>query len=276
MSEAPTLYELRHGAAWITLNAPERRNALNDALIASLSDHVRRALADDGARCIVLTGAGKAFCAGADLKGVAATAPEEPSPFVRLLTDLLHAPKPVIAAVNGVAFAGGLGLVAAADIAIAVETVTFSFSEVRIGVIPAIIGVVCVPRIGAARAMQLFLTGETFDAAAAAAYGLIHRTAPVGGLEAAVQADVDMIGRGGPRALAEAKALVRRLAAQDLETAFAWTQARSFALFASEEGQEGMAAFREKRSPRWVSGGGGNEAGRPLAPPPRPSSVDGD
>ena len=220
--------------------------------MASLARNLDRAIADSQARCIVLTGAGKAFCAGADLKGGQTTYDDGPSPFVSVLTSILNSPKPVIAAINGAAFAGGLGLVAAADIAISIDTVKFSFSEVRIGVVPAIISVVCVPRIGAHNAMRLFLTGETFDAHQAQGYGLIHATAPADLHIGAVQAQVDMIRRGGPNAIMEAKKLVRRVGSGDLTEMFAWAQAKSQELFASPEATEGIAAFREKRAPTWT------------------------
>ncbi|MGE0046927.1 MAG: enoyl-CoA hydratase-related protein [Hyphomonadaceae bacterium] len=253
MSEA-VLYEVRGGAAWITLNQPDNRNALSEALLEGLKRDLGRALADPVARSIVITGAGKAFCAGADLKGarpgVARTA--GPSPFVEILSAIWDAPKPVIAAINGPAFAGGLGLVAACDIVVAAESARFSFSEVRIGVIPAVISVVCVPKLGAHQAMRLFLTGETFSAADAVRYGLVHRTAPDAALRAEVEKEIDAIRKGGPQAVAESKRLVRRVAGQALEEAFAWTQTKSAEMFASDEAKEGMAAFREKRTPRWI------------------------
>jgi len=253
MSEPKTLYEVRDGAAWITLNSPEARNALSEALVTSLHGDLQRALADDAARCIVLTGAGPAFCAGADLK--AARSPDAPPPPVSLadvLSLIWHAPKPVISAINGAAFAGGLVLVAASDIASAVETVKFSFSEVRIGVIPAVISVVCLPKLGAHNGMRLFLTGEVFSAEEAVRYGLIHRTAPAERLRDLVQQEVEAIRRGGPIAVAEAKRLVRRVCALDVEGGFAWTSVKIAEMFASAEAAEGMAAFREKRAPRWV------------------------
>jgi methylglutaconyl-CoA hydratase len=255
MADPRTDYQRRGGAAWITLNSPENRNALSDDLVESLRGHVEKALADAAVRCIVLTGAGSAFCAGADLKAarLVRPAPPGPSPFVQLLLSLCQSPKPVIAAVNGAAFAGGLGLVAAADIAIASDTVKFSFSEVRIGVIPAIISVVCVPRLGASNSGRLFMTGETFDAQDAVRYGLIHLAVPSQALEATVTEQVEMITRNGPIAVAEAKQLVRQISGEPLDAAFAWTQAKSAAMFASAEAQEGMAAFREKRSPAWVA-----------------------
>ena len=131
------------------------------------------------------------------------------------------------------------------------DTVKFSFSEVRIGVIPAVIAVVCLPKIGANNGLRLFLTGETFDADEAVRYGLIHETAPASQLQAAVERQVDMIARGAPTAVAEVKRLVRRIAGRPLEEDFAWAQAKSAAMFASEDAAEGKAAFREKRPPAW-------------------------
>ena len=253
MTPASTLYENRGDAAWITLNAPDSRNALSERLTASLLVHLERALDDETARCIVLTGAGSAFCAGADLKAARTSGAESsgPNAFVSILTTIWNSPKPVIAAVNGPAFAGGLGLVAAADIAICVDPVKFSFSEVRIGVIPAIISVVCLPKIGAHHGMRLFLTGETFGAGQAVQYGLVHEAVSELFLEEAVFRQVEMISRGGPIAVGEAKKLVRRITSPALDDNFAWTQEKSAALFASPEAAEGMAAFREKRAPVW-------------------------
>jgi methylglutaconyl-CoA hydratase len=204
-------------------------------------------------RAIVLTGNGPTFCAGADLKsggGVAAQGSGR-NPFVEILRLIWEGPKPVIAAVNGHAFGGGLGLVAAADIAIAVDTAKFAFSEVRIGVIPAMISVVVLPKLGVHHGMRLFLTGETFDAAAARGYGLVHAVVPAADLAAAVQADVDAIAQGGPNAVREAKQLVRTIPRLPVDDAFALAQAKIAALFASDEAAEGMSAFAGKRKPRW-------------------------
>ncbi|MCH1597424.1 MAG: enoyl-CoA hydratase/isomerase family protein, partial [Pseudomonadales bacterium] len=141
-----TLYEIRHGAAWITLNRPENRNALSAILVTELYDHLMASNANDDVRCIVITGNGPAFCAGADLKsppGQLSEGTDRAVPYHEVLTAMLESPKPVIAAVNGAAFAGGLGLVGASDIVVTRTDVQMSFSEVRIGVIPAIISVVC-------------------------------------------------------------------------------------------------------------------------------------
>ena len=246
-------YERRGPAAWITLAAPENRNALTAPMLAALTAHVRAALDDDAVRALVLTGDGPAFCAGADLKSAGgAAASGTGNPFVALLRMLWEGPKPVVAAVNGVAFGGGVGLVAAADIAIAVDSAAFAFSEVRIGVIPAMISVVVLPKIGVHHGMRLFLTGETFGAAAARDYGLIHAVVPAAELTSAVQAEIDAIALGGPNAVREAKRLVRTVPHLSMDDAFAHTQEKIAALFSSPEAAEGMMAFAAKRKPSWA------------------------
>jgi len=252
---AGTRYELRQGAAWITLDRPESRNALSDELVCELAAHLGAAMRDDAVRAVVLTGSGKAFCAGADLKnrGGGAVAAAGRSPFVAILESIWDGPKPVIAAVNGHAFGGGVGLVAACDIAIAVDTALFSFSEVRIGVIPAMISVVVLPKLGANRTMQLFLTGERFDAHRAAAYGLVHEVVAAGQLKDAVDAAVGAICQGGPVAIREAKRLVRTIPTLSTAEAFAFAERKAAEIFASAEAAEGMAAFAAKRKPSWCA-----------------------
>ena len=252
-----TLYEVRGVAAWITLNRPEKRNALSGVLVREVFEHLRRANAEARARCIVLTGAGRAFCSGMDLRSPPGhSAPgERPVPFDALLRAIRESAKPVIAAVNGPAFAGGLGLVGASDIVVSSQGAVFSFSEVRLGLVPAVISVVCMPKIGPHHAMRLFLTGERFDAEAALRYGLVHRTVPADDLEAALGEEIAAIALGGPQALAECKRLVREGSAgarqEDFERMAQWSER----MFRSEEGREGMAAFLEKRKPRWVDDG---------------------
>jgi methylglutaconyl-CoA hydratase len=244
-------------AAWITLDSPENRNALSADLVRELGVHLRNASDDPAVRAIVLTGAGSAFCAGADLKNRGDMGDGGGgNPFVDILRLMRDGPKPVIAAINGAAFGGGLGLVAASDIAVAVAGAKFSFSEVRLGLIPAMISVVVLPKLGEHQTMRLFLTGERFDAERALDYGLLHRVAPEDGLAAAVQEEVDAIAKGGPIAIAEAKRLVRHVARVPEDEAFRYAEAKIAALFASAEAAEGMAAFVGKRPPRWVAGDG--------------------
>ena len=256
-SEALTKYELRGAAAWITLDSPANRNALSSALVGELAAHLDAALRDDGARCIVLTGAGSAFCAGADLAergaGLGGTAGGE-SPFVGILKTLWNGPKPVIAAVNGHAFGGGIGLIAACDIAIAARTAKFGFSEVRVGVVPATISVLVIPKLGVHQSMRLFLTGERFDAQRALEYGLLHRVVVPDALGRAAQEEVDAIALGGPNAVREAKRLVREVAQLPTDEAFRRAETLIGELFASPEAAEGAAAFLEKRPPGWAPG----------------------
>jgi methylglutaconyl-CoA hydratase len=252
---ANTIYERRGRAAWITLDAPQSRNALSAALIAELDAHLATAIADDAVRVIVLTGNGPAFCAGADLKGGGgAVAPGggQRNPFVGILEHIWEGPKPVIAAVNGHAFGGGVGLVAAADIAVAADTAKFAFSEVRVGVIPAMISVVVLPKLGVHHGMRLFLTGETFDAAKALGYGLLHRVVPAAELAAAVEREIDAIALGGPNAVREAKQLVRTIPRLSMADGFSYAQEKIAGLFASAEAAEGMTAFAARRKPSWA------------------------
>ena len=253
-----TLYEIKNGAAWITLNRPQNRNALSAMLVSELYDHLLAANEDPAARAIVLTGTDPAFCAGADLKSPPGASIEgrRAVPYPQVLTTIMESPKPVIAAVNGAAFAGGLGLVGAADIAIAAAEVQFSFSEVRIGVIPAVISVVCIPKLGTHHAMRLFVTGARFTGAEAVAMGFVHRAVPRAELEQAVEEELDMIRRGGPNAVVECKKLVRRVPQLATEEAFKETAEWSGRMFRSDEGAEGMAAFREKRDAAWIDNDG--------------------
>jgi methylglutaconyl-CoA hydratase len=249
----PVLYEVRGDAAWITLNQPERRNALGADLVDRLGTRLATALADPEVRTVVLTGAGAAFCAGADLKsgGLAAGEGEE-HPFVTVLKTIWRSPKPVIGRINGHAFGGGLGLTAACDLTIAADGATFAFSEVRVGVVPAIISVLCIPKLGIQNAMWLFLTGERISAGRAVEVGLVHRAVPAAELDRAVEEVAGLVRLGGPNAVREAKQLVRRVPTLALDEAFRATTATSLALFASAEAAEGMQAFVEKRKPRWA------------------------
>ena len=250
-----TEFEITDGAAWIRLNRPEARNALSAVLVNEVYQHLQAANDNLDVRCIVITGKGPAFCAGADLKnppGQVVDGQSRAIAYPDVLSSIMDSPKPVIAAINGAAFAGGLGLVGAADIVVTVEDVQFSFSEVRIGVIPAVISVVCLPKLGTHHGMKLFLTGERFTGAQAVEMGFAHRAVPASDLADTVQEEIDAINLGGPIAVQEAKKLVRRVSQLSIEEGFAETGPWSRSLFESEEGQEGMAAFREKRRPDWV------------------------
>ena len=247
------------GVGTITLDSPANRNALSRQLVADLDRHLTAALADPTVRVVVLTGSGTVFCSGADLKE--RRTPEPPPPpgrpygVVPVLTAMWEAPKPIVGRINGAARAGGLGLVAACDIAVAAESATFGLSEVRIGVIPATIAVVLVPKIGEARALELCLTGDVFDGRAAAAYGLLNAAAPDGALDEVVGRYVASLLKGAPTALAGTKRCVRDVPKLSMAAAFEEMGQRSARSFASEDAREGMAAFAEKRAPRWAAGG---------------------
>ena len=269
---SPCMSELVHlgveaGRATITLDSPSNRNALSAPLRRELREHLDAALADDAVRVVVLTHAGPVFCSGMDLRESrgAGAGDQGVQEFPGILTTLWHSPKPVIARIAGPARAGGVGLVAACDIAIGARAggsdspaapggATFAFTEVRIGVVPAVISVPVVPRLLPRAAEELMLTGETFDADRAAAVGLLNRAVDPGDLDAEVTRYTDMLARGGPRALAATKAMLRRTPAPDMAADFDAMLRLSAEFFASEEGQEGMAAFAEKRSPTWVPG----------------------
>ena len=256
-AETVTRYERRGRAAWITLDSPGNRNALSAPLVQELGRHLAAAIDDPAVRAVVLTGSGPAFCAGADLRNRGdAVAPGSGvrNPFVDILMRMWEAPKPVIVAVNGHAFGGGIGLVAAGDIAIAADSAAFAFSEVRVGVIPAMISVVVLPKLGVNRTMRLFLTGQRFTAAQAFEYGLLHRVVAPGELAAAVEEEIDAVCLGGPIAVAEAKRLVRTVARLPMDQAFAYAEQKIAELFASEEAAEGMGAFLGKRKPKWAEG----------------------
>jgi methylglutaconyl-CoA hydratase len=236
------------------LNSPGTRNALSAALVTGLNGHLREALSRDDVRSIVLTGEGPAFCAGADLKnrGLAGDASAGNS-LADVLGLMRHCDKPVLVAMNGAAFGGGIGLVAAADIAIGVQGAKMSFSEVRVGAVPAVISVVVLPKLGEHLAMRLYLTGARFTAEDAVRYGLLHQAVPASDLEAAIQAELDAIHRGGPNALRETKRLVREVPRLSERDAFRYATQKSIEMFSSDEAAEGMAAFAEKRPPRWVA-----------------------
>jgi methylglutaconyl-CoA hydratase len=234
------------GVATITLDSPRNRNALSARLCAELLAHLDAAA---GARVVVLTHTGPVFCSGMDLRE-ARTAPGA-GELPRVLEAILSAPAPVVARLAGPARAGGIGLLAACDLAVAADTATFAFSEVRVGVVPAVLAVTVLPRIPAAAARELFLTGETFDAARARAIGLLTAAVPADRLDAEVTRYVDLLRRGAPGALAATKALLGRPPDPDRAAAFAAMGELSARHFASAEAREGIAAFTEKRPPAW-------------------------
>ena len=244
--------EMTHGVATLTLDSPANRNALSRAMRAQLRVELADALADDAVRVVVLDHTGRVFCSGMDLAEAAGGAAEDQGvhEFPDLLETIWHSPKPVLAAVRGPARAGGVGLLAACDVVVAGTSATFGFAEVRIGVVPAVISAVCLPRMLPNVAHRLMLTGEVFDAATAAAGGLVDLVVDDEQVDAAVAGQVAALAAGAPLALAETKRLLR--SGSDLAGRFPALLELSARFFAGEEGQEGIAAFREKRPARWV------------------------
>jgi methylglutaconyl-CoA hydratase len=247
------------GVARVTLNRPEVHNAFDDTLIAELTDEYRRLGDDAGVRMVVLAANGKSFSAGADLNWMRRMAGYNEAENLRdsaALAELMRTidllGKPTIAAVHGNAFAGGTGLIACCDIAIAAASAQFAITEVRLGLAPAVISPYLVRALGARAARRLFLTAERFDAHEARRLGLVHEVAPDDGLADAVERVVAALLEGGRDAQRAAKALVAQVSAAPLDDALiAHTAATIARLRVSPEGREGIAAFLEKRKPAW-------------------------
>lgn len=260
MSETLLETTLQQGVAVLWMNRPELRNALNPALIEALTEAVEAASEDDAVRVIVLAGHGPAFCAGADLNWMKAAAQygeaenrADAERLARLLRRIAESPKPTVARVHGPAFAGGLGLVAACDIAVASTEASFCLSEVKLGIIPAMISPYVIRAMGPRMASRWFLSAEVFHGAEAYRHGLVQELTPPAELDATVNALLGRLLQGGPAALAATKALIRDVTDRPIDDALqADTAARIAAARASAEGREGIAAFLEKRRPSWM------------------------
>lgn len=251
MAEA-VRYEHSGAVATLTLDQPANRNAMTPALLEGLAAGLERALGEADARVVVLAHTGPVFSAGADLKGSGSTVSGPGNDLAGVLEMILESPKPLLARIAGHCMGGGVGLAAACDLSVASVDARFAFSEVRVGVIPAVISVVCLPKLGRSRALELFLTGEPIGAARAAEVGLITQAVPAADLDQALDRVIAQVLRGGPTALAAAKRLVLDVPTMERHAAFEHASALSRELFASEEAVEGMAAFRERRQARWV------------------------
>jgi methylglutaconyl-CoA hydratase len=245
----------------IVLARPEVRNALNDDVMRRIAEALDRIERDDRARVVIVTGEGKAFSAGADLefmRRIAEAGPEANRADAIEMGGLFHRiselPKPVIARVNGPAIGGGVGLMAACDIVIASEEAFFQFSEVRLGLVPAVISPFCVRRMGAATARRLFLTGERFDARTAASCGLVDHVVASSDLDKIVSEVCEQLQLGGPEALAEAKKLIDAVSNLPPRDVLSYTAECIARLRAGAEAQEGMKAFLEKSPASWARG----------------------
>ena len=253
-TDEATLYEVAEGVATITLDRPDNKNALSVEMVNSIGDRLEDAQNDQEVRAILFTNSGNTFCAGADLK---ANQPGVPQPearhnFVQILDDIIESPKPVLGRLAGHCTAGGVGLAAAFDISIAADDIIIGFTEVRIGVAPAVISVVCLPKLRRADASELFLNGERIPASQAAEVGLINRAVPREFLEREMTETLEKVVRGGPNALAASKQLVSKVPQMQRSDAWGWTAELSQSLFKSAEAEEGIAAFRERRDASWV------------------------
>jgi methylglutaconyl-CoA hydratase len=265
MAEKPRVrLDVEGATARLTLTRPEVRNAFDEVLIAELSAAllvVRGGFETDpdtAPRVLVLTGEGSSFCAGADMNWMRRSAgmsreenEADAARFARMMLALDELPVPTIARVNGTCLGGGMGLIACCDVVIADEGADFGFTEVRLGIAPAVISSFVLPKIGAAAARRWFLTGEIFRADVAQAMGLVHEVVAASELDLAVARVTAAIAGNGPRAVAAAKRLIRENTALAREGAIENSVKAIAALRTSPEGQEGLGAFLEKRRPAW-------------------------
>ncbi|MHB8332942.1 MAG: enoyl-CoA hydratase-related protein [Candidatus Dormibacteria bacterium] len=256
MSERLVVSETRQEVAFLTLDSPPNRNALSVRLLEQLLTGLHDQLEDPQVRLVVLGHTGGVFCSGADLREQAlAYQASGASPgaggLVPLLTMMLDSPKPIVCRIDGAVRGGGMGLVAASDVALASTSASFAFSEVRVGVAPAVIATPVLAKISRAAALELFLSGRVFSAAEALAIGLINRTVEPSGLDDAVSSLLVELLQGAPGAQAEAKRLISAVPRLDRQVGFEQMVELSARLFSSAEGQDGIAAFRERRPPSW-------------------------
>jgi methylglutaconyl-CoA hydratase len=251
--------ERRGAVAWLWLNRPELRNALNDLVLHSISNSLKELEKDPSCRVVVLAGRGQAFCAGGDLsrmqqaaKMTRATSKAEAGRFAKLLYRMHTYPKPLIARVHGAAFAGGMGLVAACDLVVASEEAEFCLPEVRIGLVPAMISPYIVRAVGEQQARRYVLTGERLAAREAQRIGLVHECVAAAELDARVEKFAAQLAQAGPQALARAKKLLARVAQAAITPKLSAATAAVLAdVRAGEEAREGIRSFLEKRKPNW-------------------------
>ncbi len=254
-----TLEVVREGAVLhVRLNRPKVRNVFNGNVVEELRQAFEAANTD-AARVVVLSGNGKSFSAGADLSWMTdqAELPEAESragakQMANAFLAIARCKKPVVARIHGHALGGGCGLTAAADIAIATETAVFGLTEVKLGIVPAVISAVVMQKIGAGRARTLFLTGERFDGREAERIGLVHKAVPEDQLDEEIQRVIAQLLSSAPAAVASAKELIKAVAPLSLEDAIPTTSEWIAKLRATPEAKEGMTAFLEKRKPKWI------------------------
>ncbi len=248
------------GVATLTLNRPEKHNAMSAQMIAELTQAAVQLGETNDVRVVVLTGAGKSFCAGGDLGWMQAQMAADPETrFVeaRKLAEMLNAlntlPKPLIGALQGNAFGGGVGMASVCDVAIGVDSLKMGLTETRLGLIPATIGPYVIARMGEARARRVFMSARLFDATEAVDLGLLARAVPTDELDAAIEAEVQPYLSCAPGAVASAKALVRDLGPRIDDTVIDHTIRALVDRWETDEAQEGISAFFDKRKPSWNS-----------------------
>ncbi len=256
------MIEIQHNGlvATVTLNRPESHNAFNPKMIQAITAAFQQLGEREDVRVIVLTGSGRSFCAGADVSYMRDTADftfEENLADGRAIFELMLAvdscPKAVVGRINGAAIGGGAGLVACCDIAVAVDRAKFAFSEVRLGIVPAVISPFVVAKIGVANSRELFLTGERFLAPQAAQIGLVQHVVAEETLDEKVNERVEQLLMAAPGAQADAKQLIRTVAYQAKAEMRDYTAELIANRRSGDEGREGMSAFLEKRRPKWQS-----------------------
>jgi methylglutaconyl-CoA hydratase len=246
------------GVEYVSLNRPDVRNAFNEGTITELTWWADSVSRDPGVRTVVLAGHGPVFCAGADLEWMRRMATfthqenlDDASDMARMFLTLDRLPMPVIGRVHGAAMGGGVGLAAICDIVVAADDAQFGLTEVRLGLIPAVIAPFVIARLGRSAARELFLTGARFSAARARELGLVHAVVPAGDLDAAVRAYLDDILAGAPGAIRAAKHLIAECCRRSTTEAATLCAEAIAERRVSAEGQEGITAFLEKRTPRW-------------------------
>jgi enoyl-CoA hydratase len=248
--------EVTGPVATVTLDSPHNRNALSARLVSELTTHLRTAVERPDVRVVVLTHTGSTFCAGADLSEAASGVVQQgPVSLLALLRVIVELPTPVVAVVRGHVRAGGVGLVGACDFAVATERSTFAFTEVLLGLAPAIISLTTQPRLTDRDAARKYLTGATFDGVEAARSGLVSEVYPDDEIDPAVDALIGELSKASPQGLRETKALLNRSLVQRFDDEGPDLVALSARLFASDEVREGMAAFHERRQPAWRQDG---------------------
>ncbi len=250
--------EIRKGVAYVMLNRPEVSNAFNEFLIEELTDCFTGLAEDSTIRAVTLTGKGRHFCAGADLAWMQKVAHysreeniEDSKKMAFMFQTIDECPKPVVGRINGSAFGGGVGLVAVCDVAVCSSEAVFAFSEVKLGIVPAVISTYVIPKIGVSRARSLFVTGERFPAQEALRMGLVHKVCSPEELDKTVDAQLALLESSGPHAVKAAKELIHRFTQMEYTDYTDYTVQLIADLRASEEGKEGIQAFLEKRKPVW-------------------------